>query len=61
MSAREHIETNRLLTGLLDAEFDKLITDSPETLVQIQILKTLQLILFQLELITESSIDGEEL
>lgn len=61
MSAREEIETNRLLKGLLDNEFEKLITDSPEQMVQVEILKTMRLILFQLELITETSIKESEL
>ena len=61
MSAREEIETNRLLKGLLDNEFEKLITDSPEQMVQVEILKTMRLVLFQLELLTETSIKESEL
>ncbi len=41
MSAREEIETNRLLKGLLDREFEKLIEDSPEQKLQMLILDTL--------------------
>jgi len=61
VSAREEIETNRLLKGLLDNEFEKLITDSPEQMVQVEILKTMRLVLFQLELLTETSIKESEL
>lgn len=61
MSAREEIETNRLLKNLLDVEFDKLVTESPEQMVQVQILATLNKILFQLELLTEVQTERESI
>jgi len=56
MSAREEIETNRLLANLLDIEFDKLIEKSPGELTQLRILVQLKIIAKQLEQLTEVEI-----
>jgi len=57
MSAREEIETNRLLANLLDIEFDKLVDRSPEELMQLRILVELKIMTKHLEILTEVEFD----
>ena len=61
MSAREEIETNRLLANLLQIEFDKLVEISPQDLTQLRILAELKIINKHLSLLTELEITEENI
>ena len=69
MSAREEIETNRLLGSLVDSEFEKLVDEEGESRVQDfasnlllnKILKQLKIMNFHLSIITDNEIQNKDI